>query len=231
MAANGSVLNKLKSVLTRRPQRLWQHARGTALFFITRALSRFVFRDERYQIGKNVRLQNIASLLSADSESRIVLHPNSVIYEHARLEAYGKGLVEIGEGSILGDVLIYSRSAVRIGPRCLTSWNVMVQDFTPHPISQSERAAHMEAMTNRFYPRWDGASVQPSLTNREENYDAKPITIGADVWLGANSTILRGTIIGDGSIVAAGSVVTGGNFPARSLIAGNPARVVKELPE
>ena len=56
----------------------------------------------------------------------------------------------------------------------------------------------------------------------------KPITIGDDVWIGCNSIILKGVKIGNGSIVAAGSVVTK-SVPPFSLVAGNPAKIVKEL--
>lgn len=55
-----------------------------------------------------------------------------------------------------------------------------------------------------------------------------PICISNGCWIGANATILGGTEIGECSIVAAGSVVKG-TFPARVLIAGNPARIVKKL--
>lgn len=57
---------------------------------------------------------------------------------------------------------------------------------------------------------------------------AEEILIGNNVWIGLNSVILKGTIIGDNSIVAAGSVVKG-VFPENSLIQGNPAKLVKEL--
>ena len=55
-----------------------------------------------------------------------------------------------------------------------------------------------------------------------------PITIGNDVWIGGHSTILPGVTIGDGAVVAAGSVVTK-NVPPRSLVAGNPAEVKKQI--
>src|SRR4051794_33699511 len=54
-----------------------------------------------------------------------------------------------------------------------------------------------------------------------------PIRIGNDVWIGARATVLKGVEIGDGAIVAAGAVVTG-PVPARALVAGNPARVIRE---
>ena len=53
-----------------------------------------------------------------------------------------------------------------------------------------------------------------------------PIIIGDDVWIGMNSTILKNVRVGDGAIIAAGSVVTR-DVPARALVGGVPARVLK----
>jgi acetyltransferase-like isoleucine patch superfamily enzyme len=53
-----------------------------------------------------------------------------------------------------------------------------------------------------------------------------PIIIGDDVLIGSRATILKGVTIGDGAIVGAGSVVTR-SVPARALVAGNPARVIR----
>ena len=53
------------------------------------------------------------------------------------------------------------------------------------------------------------------------------IVIGNDVWLATRAVILPGTQLGDGCIVAAGSVVRG-EFPAMSIIAGSPARIVSQ---
>lgn len=55
----------------------------------------------------------------------------------------------------------------------------------------------------------------------------KDITIGNDVWIGANSVITSGVTIGDGAIVAAGSVVTK-NVPSNCIVGGIPAKVIKE---
>jgi len=52
------------------------------------------------------------------------------------------------------------------------------------------------------------------------------VTIGNDVWLCSNSTILSGVTIGDGAVVAAGAVVSR-DVPSYSIVAGNPARVVR----
>lgn len=54
-----------------------------------------------------------------------------------------------------------------------------------------------------------------------------PITIGNDVWIASGAIILYGVTIGDGAVVGAGSVVTK-DVPAYTVVAGNPARVIKE---
>jgi carbonic anhydrase/acetyltransferase-like protein (isoleucine patch superfamily) len=57
---------------------------------------------------------------------------------------------------------------------------------------------------------------------------ASPVTIGDNVWLGDHATVLKGVTIGENSVVAARAVVTR-DVPANVVVAGNPAKVVKEL--
>ena len=55
---------------------------------------------------------------------------------------------------------------------------------------------------------------------------SRDICIGNNVWIGTRAMILKGVAIGDGAIVAAGAVVTR-NVPARSIVAGVPAKVIR----
>lgn len=55
-----------------------------------------------------------------------------------------------------------------------------------------------------------------------------PIVLGRGVWLGSNVTVLPGVTIGDGAVVAAASVVTK-DVPANTVVAGSPARVVRDV--
>ena len=59
---------------------------------------------------------------------------------------------------------------------------------------------------------------------------ALPITIGNNVWIGAQVCVLPGMTIGDDSVIGAGSVVTK-DIPAGVLAAGNPCRVIREISE
>ena len=57
---------------------------------------------------------------------------------------------------------------------------------------------------------------------------AEPITIGNDVWLGGNVTILPGVTIGDNVVIGAGSVVTK-DIPSNCVAVGNPCKPIKKL--
>ena len=62
----------------------------------------------------------------------------------------------------------------------------------------------------------------------EQGVSTTPVTIEDDVWIGANAVILPGVTIGTHSVVAAGAIVTK-DVPSHSLVAGVPAKVIKEL--
>lgn len=57
---------------------------------------------------------------------------------------------------------------------------------------------------------------------------AQPITIGNNVWIGGNSTVLMNVTIGDNCVIGAGSVVTK-SIPANSIAVGNPCKVIKQI--
>ena len=74
-----------------------------------------------------------------------------------------------------------------------------------------------------------GHPYSPDLRNQGLEY-AKPISIGNNVWIGGNVTVLPGVTIGDNTIIGAGSVVTK-DIPAGVAAVGNPCKVLREITE
>src|ERR1700728_2669318 len=71
-----------------------------------------------------------------------------------------------------------------------------------------------------------GHPLEPS--QRRAATIGKPIVIEKSVWIAAGATIIGGVTVGENSVVAAGSVVTQ-DVPPNTLVAGNPARVIRSI--
>jgi acetyltransferase-like isoleucine patch superfamily enzyme len=81
---------------------------------------------------------------------------------------------------------------------------------------------------------WIGPNVGILTTNHDiydlkKNTEPEPVTIGLECWLGMNAVILPGAVLGDHTIVGAGSVVTKSFPEGNQIIAGNPAKVIRQL--
>ncbi len=57
---------------------------------------------------------------------------------------------------------------------------------------------------------------------------AKAITVGEQVWIGGGAILMPGITVGDGAVIGAGAVVTK-DVPARTVVAGNPAKIIREI--
>ena len=113
-------------------------------------------------------------------------------------------LLEVGEDCGFTGTTLVAADRITMGDRVLVGGNASIVDFHFHPLTPEGRAENIN----------DGA--------------AAPIVIGDDVFVGMEALILKGVTIGDGAVVGAGSVVTQ-DVPARTVVAGNPAQVVREL--
>jgi acetyltransferase-like isoleucine patch superfamily enzyme len=126
-----------------------------------------------------------------------------------------------------GKIIIGSRTTIRynsvvssvnkifIGSDVIISNNVRIYDHNSHPIEPSKRR---EMTAQGFYGKLWVAELSAN----------KPVTISDNVWIGEHSLILKGVTIGIGSIVASSSVVTK-DVPEYTIVAGNPAKIVKRI--
>jgi acetyltransferase-like isoleucine patch superfamily enzyme len=119
----------------------------------------------------------------------------------------------IGAGSRIS---AYERITIR--SHVLISHMVDIHDADGHPIDWEERRHQPKQLLEGL-----GVTDYGSI-------EKHPVTIEDDVWIGFKSTILKGVTIGRGAIVAAASLVTKDVEPF-TLVAGNPARVVRTLDE
>ncbi|MCZ7672776.1 MAG: acyltransferase [Chloroflexi bacterium] len=112
------------------------------------------------------------------------------------------GLLEIGDGTFINyGCSIAANKLVRIGKNCNIGTYVIMMDNDFHRL-EPER--------------------------RYEFPESEPIILENNVWLGARVIVLKGVTIGEGSVIGAGSVVTK-DIPPRSLAAGMPAKILREL--
>lgn len=177
-----------------------------------------IFPKVLYVVGNGSKIYPEARIINIlKNKSAISIGNSSHIQGELLIFAHG-GSIRIGNECYIGvGTRIWSGQSVTIGNRVLISHGVNIFDNQTHSLSASERNQHFRKIFSTGHP------TEISLGER-------PVVIEDDVWIACMSIILRGVHIGRGAIIAAGSVVTK-DVPAWSVVAGNPARVVKTIPE
>jgi acetyltransferase-like isoleucine patch superfamily enzyme len=126
------------------------------------------------------------------------------------------GRVKLGDYALVHGARIICDSEIVIGDHVLISWNVVLMDTYRLPVNGAGRRSELKRVPAREF-RIAAADVP-----------AQPIHIESNVWIGFESCLLPGVTIGEGSIVGARSVVTS-NVPPFTIVAGNPAHIVRPL--
>ena len=111
---------------------------------------------------------------------------------------------------------------IRVGRRVFINQNCTLYDLGGIDIGDDVMIGPNVSLITSGHP------IAPS--RRRDGVTAAPIIIGRNVWIAANVTVIGGVTIGENSVVAAGSVVTR-DVPRDTLVAGNPARVVRSIAE
>ena len=128
------------------------------------------------------------------------------------------GRVCVGEYALVHGARIICDAEVEIGDYALISWNVVLMDTYRVPLDPVERRRELERVPTRR-PRCLAGDAP-----------ARPVRIGRNVWIGFDACVLPGVTVGEGAVVGARSVVTE-DVPPCTVVAGNPARVIRKLEE
>lgn len=105
---------------------------------------------------------------------------------------------------------------ISLGPGAFLNFNCIILDVEPVSIGEGTAIGPAVQILAADHPR------DPGLRRQKLRF-GRPVTIGANVWIGGGAIILPGVTIGDDAIVGAGSVVTR-DVPAGATVVGNPAR-------
>lgn len=174
---------------------------------VARALGRGVMsklywkmRGRQLIVGRNFRLEG---RLSLRGPGRVVIGDNVRIGMTVTPWTYSReAIIEIGSDSFVNGTSFGCKELIRVGSHAILG------------------AASI--MDTNFH------SILPTRHSPEAEVRTSPVILEANVWVAAQVGILPGTTIGRDSVVGFGSVCAG-RYPSGVLIAGNPARVVREL--
>ena len=124
------------------------------------------------------------------------------------LHCMGNGHITFGNNSGCSFAVLSSKSSIGIGDNTKIGGNARIYDHDYHALDHLSRRS----------PVNDIAACKTA-----------PVVIGDDILIGANAIVLKGVTIGERSVIGAGAVVSMKTIPADSLVAGNPARVIRSL--
>lgn len=184
-----------------------------AMNFLFTPIGHFYLTTQGASVGRGLYLESLP-FCRCYGNGRIEIGENVKILNSLRQNTAGiihKTVLIAGDGSLLrignnvgiSGAILDARDTIIIGDRCMLGANCSLLSSDYHSLDPIARHTSGIART-------------------------APVTLGNDVFIGANAIILKGVTIGAASVVGAGSVVTK-SIPAGVVVAGNPARIVKRL--
>ena len=135
------------------------------------------------------------------------------------------GHIRIGDRVHIGGSLLISVNEIVIEDDVTIAWDCLIYDHDSHALSWEERKNDTE---REYRNLKEGRN--PIADKDWSVVRSAPVHIGPKVWIGTGVKILKGVSIGEGAVIGAGSVVARDVDPW-TVVAGNPARVLRRLRE
>lgn len=176
-----------------------------------RLTSPLLFRLFGCQIGSGSALA-LRSLRGARAKG-VSIGANSILACRFSLDR-PTAKIAIGNRCYIGASHLVAAESITIEDDVIVSWGVTVVDHNSHALDWADRS-------NDVTDWQRGAKDWSKVVSR-------PVVLKQRCWIGFNVAILKGVTIGEGAIVGACSVVTK-DVPPYTVVAGNPARVIKEV--
>jgi acetyltransferase-like isoleucine patch superfamily enzyme len=143
------------------------------------------------------------------------------------LEALDEGRLTIGEGTLLEPgcwLTLAPEATIAIGAGCFLNRNTMLAAH-----ERIEIGDHTMLANGCFVGDADHRFDDPETPITQQGFTSKgPIRIGPNCWFGVNCVVTSGVTIGERCVIGANSVVTV-DLPARTIAAGAPAKVLREI--
>ncbi len=174
----------------------------------------------RIKKNRNVKISNSATVsayrrICLKDGSRLNIDDNTMIQGTIVTEC-NEACVSIGARTFVGGSTIISANEITIGNDVLISWGCTIVDHNAHSISWSKRSNDV---------------VDWAIGKKDWQHVAKgKIRIHNKAWIGTNVIVLKNVTIGEGAVVGAGSVVVK-DVPPWTIVAGNPASIIRLIPE
>ena len=198
---------------------------------LIRVYRQFVYKRMLQRVKSNLALSDKAILLNSvqfdirKRRSDIIakIDDDSMIGCNFIFES-STGTVTIGKRTYIGGgTNLIAHSDIVIGDDVTMAWGIYLYTHDSHSLDWKERVNDI-ARQNEDYR----AGRNFISSKNWSVVKTAPIHICDKAWIGMNAIILKGVTVGEGAIVGAGAVVTH-DVPPWSVVAGNPARVVKML--
>ena len=178
---------------------------------VNRAIGMLVRRRTNMSIGQSSKVR--WSALRSLRGGTVRIGNQSILNCRIAFDSPG-GQIDIGDRCYIGASLLVCHTSISIGSDAIISWGVTIVDHDSHSLDWGQRSADvLDWHENK--KNWDHVRISP-------------VHVEERVWIGFGVSVLKGVRIGANSVVAAGSVVTK-DVPPYSLVAGNPARIVRSL--